>query len=1128
MLHRYSTQSSILKYEQYHPGQVSHYYAIESQLNGKLDIKALQLALASVVDRHEMLRCSIETEQNAQPLMSTINNISLEPIEFIDVSNHSNSCRNLKDSLVAAGDTSFFTKPIDLVNGKLWRAILLKTGHNQYQFGFICHPLIADHRSMQILLSEIENHYNQGVNTQHSQATTPEPALLEPESADNVTRLQYWQSKLNDLTITKLHTPKSFSGGMQFNGKHRRFSLSNALVTQLSNGIPDHSLENMLLASLYVLLRRYTGESDITLGACDANRLPEENHINACANFLPVRLSLSNKKSFSAILHETANSRAEAERYQFSIDDIYQSALTDHARLALRTTAPFDVLLKFNKNALRLNLKNISASHPHQIDLGYIDTSLFQLTLNQLDDGSCEGFLNYNTDLFDEETIDRLLGHWQKILSTAAYHPECDVDTIPLPLKMEQQLIDEFNQNDAPEFSEHMTPDAFTVIASRIPNQTALAFHSLDGEITRLTFQELDAYTNQIANFLLTRCNLKKGDHISFSITRSINLVALTLGALKAGLVIAPLETTSSKLLEYKLKHANPAFIVTDQHTNPIFQHRNNPNLDLSNTFVLNIDNPFIARRIRQANTTFGSPELSADTPAYIMFSSGTSTGVPKASLLTHGGLANLFNALRHQNYPAGLNVLCTALPTFDAFLFDFLVAWSNGGTAHLTSDEERYSPEAVERVIRQENINFAVFLPDLMSLLPADLPLDYTISMGAAPHESTFEQWLAARPARKIINGLGHTETGICLSLQEYKPGADPDLVGTPIHNMKMFVLNPQHFTQCPIGVPGEIFVAGPGLAAEYIGNLELTHSKFLTMRLERENNKFTPCDAHNPDAVRLYASGDFGCYQITNKGTLSIKSIGRTDRIIKLFGVSIDLDGVETLINANPQVQTVAIIPNPDMSGLLAYVVRSSEFRRLSSDKARNILRQYLRNTLLHPVAYPKRMIFMTELPKTANGKIDLKKLPLPPARELAKPRSNQDITLALTSMWREVLGSDDADKIDPDTTFEELGGHSIALAILEGRINRELALSKHIGFGGNFLSPKMNLRSLSTAIKPLLANTASTTNHSTNRFEVSQSHHHTGQSLFHKVSESRNMGTIESQNIGALSATSSRTRK
>lgn len=1112
MFHKNSAQSSFLRYEDYHPGKTSHYLCYESKLTGELNIGTLQHAFARIVKRHEMLRSSLPKNSDGRTLKFDHDNAASAPIHVIDISDQQHPS-NLKDALISANQADFLNQPLDLENGPLWRAILLKTGANEWQLGLLFHPLIADQQSINILLKELGDNYNQVLKGQYLELP-PSKIDAANDQTDDASSLLYWQQKLDDLTVTKFQTPKSFTGAMRFNGKHKAFSLDKELADKLKNASPNAKLEQVVLASLYALLYRYTGETDITIGTTDANRASSNENINSCASWLTMRMLLDDNEIFSNLVRKTGEERVEALKHLMPIENLYQSVLSDRARSTLRTTAPFDVLLKFNEAAPSLALTNVNATTPSQLDLGYNDSALFQITMNQFPDGSCEGFLNYNTDLFDDESIDRLLGHWQKILLAAAENTACNIHEIPLLLESEIPLIKEFNHNDtAPYYSNLMTPDAFSVIANETPDSTALVFHPTDSDPARMSFRDLDNYTNQIANFLHDNCGLKKGDHVAFSITRSINLPALTLGALKAGLVIVPLETSPGTLLTHKIKHADAKLIITDQHTNAMFEENKNE-FKLGNTFLLNIDNPFISRHIKNKKTSFHSANLTGDDPAYIMFSSGTSTGIPKASLLTHGGLANLLNALHYENYPPDLKVLCTALPTFDAFLFDFLAAWSHNGTVHLTTAEERYSPEAVERIIRKEEINFAVFLPDLMSLLPPDLPLDYTISMGAAPHEGTFESWLQARPGRKIINGLGHTETGICLSLQEYEPGAEPELVGTPINNMKMFALNPQHHTLCPIGVPGEVFVSGPGLATEYIGNTELTRNKFLTMKFDSAMQKFSPCDPRDPGAVRLYASGDYGCYQKTNQGKLSIKSIGRTDRRIKLLGVSIDLDGVEALISANKQVQAVAVIPKPDMSGLLAYVVRKPEFRKLPAKDARNALRVHLRSTPLHPVAYPKRITLLTDLPKTANGKIDLKKLPTPPERELAQPH-HQDLSQILAGMWRKVLGSDDVDEIDPNVTFEELGGNSIALAALEIKINRELPLSRRIGAGPNSLSMNMSISSLSAAIKPLMKSTlvADNTSPVIRPKQINNYRHHQGL-LFPNKAQTTGMNYINSQ--------------
>lgn len=1086
-MHRYSAQSSYLKYEEYHPGMTSHYAGIGITLEGDVQIPALQDAFAKVIQRHPALTSGISKTDNGYIFTPHSEQIAQEPVKVLDVTNKNIKSDDFREILNAADASSFLTEPFNLQTGPLWRAVLLKTAANTYQLAFLCHPVIADDRSINILLSEIQTYYNQHFKNQNLELPLPTPSIPTAE-IDYNTRREYWSRKLANLNIVKPHTPKSYTGVMRFKGKHKQLSLDRELVATLHRSFPEFNMEDILLTSLYVLMSRHTGESDITFGTTNANRPLSDRQINACANWLTMRIRTGTEDKFIDLLRKTAAERTDAYKHQLPIEDIHKDVLTDGERSALRTTAPFNILLNYNNRAPSLELHNVQTALAKPIDMGYNDTQHFKLKINQLSDGSCDGILNYNTDLFDDETIARFIGHLQNILQTVAAQPECKVDEIPLMPPAEMKLITEFNNTYvAPFYKDAMTPEIFSQIAAANSTLPALAFHPLNAKSQQMTYAELEEYSNQIANYFRETCGLVKGDHVAISITRSINLPAVILGAIKAGLVFVPLETTPGPLLEYKLKNSNIKLVVTDQHTDSLFKKKS--------IASININDEKISSRIQQSDKTFHSPQLSPDDPAYIMYSSGTSTGIPKASLLTHAGLANLFNALHDQHYKSGLKVLCTALPTFDAFLFDFLAAWSSNGTVHLTSDEERYSIDAVERTIRRENINFAVFLPDIMSQLATDLPLEYTISMGAAARSGTFDRWLQSNPHRKIFNGMGHTETGIGLSWQDYHTGDDPDLIGSPINNMQEFIVDPVHHTLCPIGVPGELMVAGPGLASEYTDNPELTNKHFLTMKLDLSKQKFIPCDKSDPGAIRLYASGDICCYQQTSDGKVTIKDIGRNDRRHKLFGVSIDLDGVEAMLNKDPLVQATTVTPNKDGTGLIAYVVRNENLLDIPPNIAKTIIRAHLRNTPLHPIAYPKYIRFITELPKTPNGKIDFKQLVPPPEHELRKPYHNHDLVHTLTTMWRDVIALDAIEDTDTNVTFGDLGGHSLALYQLEIKINSTLPLIRRIGFGKDYLSMDMTINKLAEAIKPFLKpsnTTANTTSMSTSAINKYKKYH------------------------------------
>ncbi|OGT58436.1 MAG: hypothetical protein A3F43_00295 [Gammaproteobacteria bacterium RIFCSPHIGHO2_12_FULL_42_10] len=1084
MFQRHSAQGSYLKYQQHHPEGVNHYRSTAIDLNGVLDITLLQQAFDALIKRHDMMRNSL-TEENNQPRFKTADYKNNDnPIQTLDASHLAQKpLAQFKDTLSELQAEDFLNKPFDMVNGPLWRALLIKNSNNQYQFVILTHPMIADDKSIQIMLSEIETHYNLALDKQNIVLPQIDDTKLTGTKADEFLRHNYWRTKLEDLNIIKLHTPQSYHDAFTFNGKHKPLHIDSKLVAALKAKMPNFSLEQILQASVYTLLHRYTDDTDITIGATDANRATNNNQVDYFANWLTLRLPFEKDAKFIDLLRKTADTQKVAVAKQLPIDEIYQSVLPDYTTSALRTMSPFDILVTVNEEAPHLNLKNVTASPPTQLDLGYTGFSYYELKLNHLADGSCDGFINFNTDLFDDEYIDNLQGHLQNILNTIAKNPDSRISEIPILLDSEIKLQKDFNNTFAePHFGKKLAPEIFSEIAKEALDKPALVFHPMNGEPERMNYGELENYTNQIANYLRNECHLKTGDHVAISVTRSLNLPAMIIGAMKAGLVFVPLETSPGKLLDHKLEAAHAALVITDQKTTSLFQNKN----------ILNIDDPNISADIKGYDKTFYKPDLTPGSPAYEDSSSGTTTGIPKTSLLGHAGLANLLNYLYSRNYPEGSKVLCTSLPTFDAFNFDQFVAWVTHGCVHLSSDEERYSPITVERICRQEKINFAVFLRDLMSILPSDLPLDVVISIGAAPSPGVFAAWLAANKFRKIINGLGHTETGICLSLQEYHEGDDPELSGAPIDNMQTFILN-KNLQICPIGVPGEQYVAGPGLALEYVDNQDLTDSKFVYMQFDPILQKFNPCLPMDPGAIRLYATGDIACYQKTREGKLSTKLLGRKDRIKKIIGNVVDLDGVESLISSHPGVENITVIPNKDSSSLIAFVIRKSEFKNFPIEDAKAHLRTYIKDTLLPVAAYPQ-FVFMKEFKLTPNGKINYRELPLPPTpdhpllNKIKKdPLTKAELTATLTSMWKDVLGCYKTDTLPTDIEFKYLGGNSIAMGKLEKIINRDLPLPPEnpVSIGNKRLSPKMTIDELTDTIFPLQKKTNSQFRQTPNHF-------------------------------------------
>lgn len=1063
MFRLHSAQRSFLNYQNVHPEETNYYRSVALELTGDLNIKVLQQAIHRVANRHDMLRCQIVGDPGAQKVSITPTQPYTPLAEYIDATcAEKKPVLQLPQTLSAIGAEEFFKQPFKIDRGPLWRSAIVKISENQHQFVILCHPVIVDEKSINIWLNEIATYYNQIISGQHLELPAPIPPTEYDREEDIAARQLYWRKKLADVTALGLNNLKSHAA--QPAARHHRFKLPVELISQMKERFPNHTLEQILLTAMYALLYRHTKDSSITLGATTANRPLSDRTINGHANWLTLPVKLNSSINFQDLLRNATTTHQDALKNQLAIDEIYQHSLADEIRTTLKSKATFDVLLTVVNKAPHMQMQGLVTSQPTQLDLGYTAPSIFHLTAEQLADGSCDCIINFNTKVLNEKHVERMAGHFEKILRAAATNPTQSIVDIPLLLESEARLIARFSETDAtPYFGDQLLPEIFSSVAHRHPDAIAVVFHPDNGEPQRMKYRELEILSNQIANYLREHYQLHPGDIVAISMTRSINMVAFMLGAMKAGVTMAPLETAAGQLLENKLKSTKAALIIADHHSQQLFKNRNIPLLIVDDAIA----------QISTYDDTFYKPRLTPDSPAYIMYSSGTATGIPKGALLPQSSTANLPNALRNYNFPQHLSIYSTALITFDASEFDKYLAWAYAGTIHLTSDGERLSPEAAIRIITQEKINLAVFLPSFMRLLPPTLPLDYVISTGSEADEPTFAEWHRANPNRHLIDGRGHTETGICLALQEYKPETEIGTFSAPISNMKQFVLD-EHYSICPIGISGDEYISGPGLATGYIDNPELTAKKFLHMQFDATLQKFIPCNANASGAVTLYATGDRGCYHLNANGEVCFKNIGRNDRVIKVYGVSTNPGGVEAMAKQYPHVQEITVMPMPDMSGLVAYVVRKPESRNIPATQFKTDLRTYLRkHTPLPGVHIPRHIILMTKLQKTPNGKIDYGALPKPPTREPYVPKPSQNLEQILTDMWREILGSDDVDELDKNTTFNELGGNSIELAMLENKINRHLPFKngQRICVSKNFLSNEMTINSLAQTLRPLI---------------------------------------------------------
>ncbi|VVC76361.1 Linear gramicidin synthase subunit D [Aquicella siphonis] len=1110
MLHRktvqpQAAQKSLLLLEKHYPDTGSNHRSVAVEITGSIDITLLRKAMAAVIARHEMLRATVQMNSdgpvfNITPV-SDLTSHSDWPLRYLDSTQiaHSSSevisvptvsprVENLRDTLTSLRAEDFIDGKFDLAHGPLWRSVLIKVGPDKYHFAMMFNHVMIDEGSIGVIFRDLSACYNAYLDNV-TPALDPIPSLLELDFSlplsEQSSRLLYWKQRLADLSSLNLQTDYSPRQSFRFTGKRMHFTLNTDTVKRLS--LPPEfqgfSHNQILLGVLYSLLYRYSGESDICIGITSSNRRHQcvdaptaEKLVNCFFNSMPLRLSSTKEASFIELLAQVKSSISSGLKNQLPLDMVFQHAVSAESKSALRTAMPFNVMLVLNQPKPTLTLRHTFATPPVELDLGRCKFPYFAINLDMIDTG--EGALyqcciEYNTDLFNDKTIERLIGHFQKAIEYFTQNPNGKISAAPLLLEEEVQLLDKLNATVTPPVTNLLVPDFFHQQALACPDKTFIVFHPKEGEAVKLSYQEVDKQTTQLANFLKSR-GVGPGVPVGISLTRSPNLLIAMLAVLKAGGTIVTLETETCPALLHKIGNTKTSIILADNQTAPLFENICLP---------INLESGPTRDQISQESDQYHSPTeyggvapaLTPGDPAYIMYTSGTSgeKPEPKGVVLSHAGFANLMNALFEQDIQHGSKVICTALPTFDAFLYDVLCAMISRGELHLTFESGRYSPRVLESIIRKHQINFGVFLPNLLSLLNPDLPLTDVTSMGASPHEDILTTWCNANIHRKVRNGLGHTETGICLSLHTYRPGTDHTIIGRPVRNMQIFILNPNDFSLCPLGVPGEIYVAGPGVAIGYLDNAALTQEKFPVMVYDSVKRVFTPSqDTSSPGAVRLYATGDYGCYQLQpgngHIDTVVVKFMGRQDRQLKINGVRVELDLVESVLRSLPFIKDVVVLPNQGLTGLTAYLVPTN-----SEESAEHVIRKvrkFLPTTLLPSAAYPKSLTVLKEFPVTQNGKVDIRTLAAATTSSIVvEEQPITDLQAELRKIWSEILQKP-ISEINIHQSFKELGGDSFSMSSLEVVLTKKYNPDSQ-DLDINFLTYHMTIAKLAEKIESML---------------------------------------------------------
>jgi amino acid adenylation domain-containing protein len=1026
-------QARLLFIDQLIPGNTFYNVPTVIHLTGFLNLSALEQTWQKIVDRHEILRTTFKFI-NDQPVQIIASNLAIN-LPVIDLQNLPLLTQKTETQKLI---TAEFEHQFDLSQLPLIRAKLIKLNPTEQILLLNLHHIICDDWSMGILIKELGSLY-----TSFSQNQTPNLLELPLQYADFAhwqretltgeileNHLAYWRQKLSHISELNLPTdqPKTdinnYQGATAFLELPK--SLSDALetLTQQENA----TLFMTLLAAFQILLYHYTHQEDIAVGSVIANRNRSEIEqlIGFFVNTLVLRTDLSGNPNFREVLHRVKETTLGAYAHQ---DLPFEKLVEElHPERNLNQHPLFQVMFGFQNSPMQsLELPGLEVK---TLDLE-LTTTRFDLEFHlwqssdnfrslwggnrwQYTEG-IRGVMVYNTDLFAPSTITRMLKHFQTLIESIIANPEQRITELEILTQSEQHQISvKFNQTQSNYPKNNCIHQLFIEQVKQNPDSIAINFNQ-----QQLTYQELSDRSNQLARYLQKK-GAHKEENIAICIEPSVEMIVGLLGILKAGSAYLPLDPNyPQERLNFMLEDAQISLLLTTQNLSESF----------INYPLINLDKDW--QIIAQESQENLENNATSENLAYIIYTSG-STGKPKGVAVTHQAVNRLVCQTNYVKIQASDKIAQVSNFSFDAATFEIWGALLNGAQLIGINREVLLSPEDFSLEIRQKEISILFLTTALFQQMARTTPnafanLRYLLFGGETVAPRWVKKVLAKAPPKQLIHVYGPTENttfSTYYNIEEVGETATSIPIGYPISNTQVYILNAQ-LKPVPIGVIGELYLGGDGLAKGYLNQAELTAERFI-------KNPF-----NSQPKARLYKTGDLAKFQPDGK----IEFVGRIDNQVKIRGFRIELGEIEVTLSQHDQVTEVVVIVNEDIPGdkhLIAYIVPEQN----QTPNSRN-LREFLKAKLPEYMV-PSAFVFLETLPLTANGKVDRKALPLVDTLSLditenyVAPRT--EIEQVLTETFAQVLGKE---QVGIHDNFFELGGHSLLATQVTSRIRDKLQI-------------------------------------------------------------------------------------
>ncbi|MFJ9619623.1 amino acid adenylation domain-containing protein [Streptomyces noursei] len=1027
--------------DEFEPGSAEYNSCTSLRLTGELYVPALELALTALVARHESLRTTFDAVDGQG------RQIVGEPFPVVvPVAQVPRAPREDRDAIVRSLLRAEVARPFDLRTGPLLRGLLLRLDEREHILALTLHHIVTDGWSMGIIGRELSALYDAALRP--GAATVPavlERAGLAPlplqyadfavwqrerlSGAELDRQLAYWTGKLDGVAPLELPTDRPRPAVRTSAGAQHLFSLSPGTTERLAKVARERgaTLFMAVTALSQLVLARYSGQHDIAVGTSVSgrDRGEVEGLVGFFVNTLVLRAEVDEARSFGDFLDSVRETVLEAFAHaEVPFERVVDAVVTD--RDLSRPPLVQAMVSLQNTPAEPLRLSGLTLEE-------YIfarEQSLFDIDFDFWErDGGLLGAVQYNPDLFDAATVERLCAHLRTLAERLTDEPGRPMDRVPMLTEEEEHRLLVDWSGARHELPATTLPAVYEEQAARTPDATALVCNAV-----ALTFRELEERANRLAHHLLSR-SVGPEDLVALALPRTEDMVIGILAVLKAGAAYVPVDPDLPRdRVEFMLADAAPALVVVagEDTAARLGVPPSVPVLDLTGAS---------ARALLAACP--GTAPTDADRrtplrpahPAHLIYTSG-STGRPKGVLTDHAGLLNLYRNheaefIRPAARAAGGRRFKAALTA----VFSFDTSWEGllwmvaGHQLHVIDDEVRRDPEAIVGYVRKERIDLLDLTPTYAEqvlaagLLTGDDHRPAVLMLGGEAVGEALWQQLRDAPDTVGYNFYGPTEATVdtlwCALADSPRP-----VVGRPVHNTGIRVLD-RRLRPVPVGVAGELHLTGPQLARGYLGRAALTAERFVA-------------DPYGEPGTRMYRTGDL--VRWTADGV--IEYLGRTDDQVKVRGFRIELGEIETALAAHPDVAQSVVVAREGRAGgkqLIGYVVPDPGATAPDTAELRELLSRTLPDYMV-----PTVVVALDALPMTSSRKVDRKALPAPDPALFASaaarvaPRNTLEETLA--GIWMQVLRLDGVGVTD---NFFELGGNSILSIQVISRVRKTFGI-------------------------------------------------------------------------------------